>query len=55
MSKLNQASLPALGIEVEINFVSKANKIDCNVKPDPKGNAQIQILTNSTKRFFHNK
>ena len=32
----------ALGIEVEILFARNEQK-DCNVKPDPQGNAQIPI------------
>ena len=32
----------ALGIEVEILFVRNEQK-DCNVKPDPQGNAQKPI------------
>jgi len=32
----------ALGIEVEILFARSSQK-DCNVKPDPQGNAQKSI------------
>ena len=48
ISQVRKARLPALGIGVEINFESEANKIDCNAKPDPKGNAQLKMLNTLT-------
>jgi hypothetical protein len=48
----------ALGIDVEILFERYEQK-DCNRKPDPQGNAQIQIQRNFQKRvkikFRNNK
>ena len=48
--RYNKQDCPRHGIGVKINFESKANKINCNEKPDPQGNAHIQRLTTLT--FF---